>query len=353
MVELYDNSLKFTFPDVHPNATVNLSFLRTLRIPDDGKTYPLPPGLDRFPLRHLEDHGDRVPESWRRRGGVLLPMYQNEALWIRFEGGGLDDDHAISSYPFAIKIAAGKINAITGKGWDAETLSAAPGQNYVAIPGQPWLDGFCVEKGKIRQFVAEPLGSGYSAEEQITGKAEFGGLQIQVFPMKRDEFERRYPVIEREREVVHAFASMSAQMGGVRPCRAYGSDMGLAPGGLMKQEIKKDRHPLDAYDTAETGRCFIHLVNSLAWRAITGEKPPLEPLTPKQYEAYRFPWFEFYDAEAKALEGSDTLAALKSITEMAKELGDPPIPDNESVPARRRVWLFQRETPRKVSEGSF
>jgi hypothetical protein len=41
-------------------------------------------------------------------------------------------------------------------------------------PKHPWLDGYCVEKGVIRQFVAIPLGEGYSLEEQLTGEAEFG-----------------------------------------------------------------------------------------------------------------------------------------------------------------------------------
>ena len=45
-------------------------------------------------------------------------------------------------------------------------------QNYVVVPGQPWLDGYCVEKGIIRQFVAMPLGQGYSVEEQLTGEPE-------------------------------------------------------------------------------------------------------------------------------------------------------------------------------------
>ena len=66
------------------------------------------------------------------------------------------------------------------------------------IPKQPWLDGFCVEKGIIRQFVAMPLGEGYTAEEQITGEAEHGGLQIEIFPMKREVFERRYPIVGSE-----------------------------------------------------------------------------------------------------------------------------------------------------------
>jgi len=118
-----------------------------LRIPDDNREYPLPPGLGDFPLAHVDDYADRLPASWRTHGGVFLPMYQAEALWINFNG--FDD------YPFAVKIAAGKIDAVTGEPWSPK-LSDDP-QNYVVVPEQPWLDGFCVRKGAIRQFVAMPL----------------------------------------------------------------------------------------------------------------------------------------------------------------------------------------------------
>ena len=39
------------------------------------------------------------------------------------------------------------------------------------------LDGYCVGKGISRQFVAMPLGEGYTAKEQLSGAAEHGGLQ--------------------------------------------------------------------------------------------------------------------------------------------------------------------------------
>jgi hypothetical protein len=34
-----------------------------------------------------------------------------------------------------------------------------------------------------------PMGAGYTAEEQITGKAEHGGLQMIVYPMKAKRYE--------------------------------------------------------------------------------------------------------------------------------------------------------------------
>ena len=63
-----------------------VSFHRTLRIPDDGRVYPLPPGLGNFPLRSVVDYADRVPPAWQERPGVFLPMYQREALWLGFSG---------------------------------------------------------------------------------------------------------------------------------------------------------------------------------------------------------------------------------------------------------------------------
>ena len=159
-------------------ATLTIGLQRTLRIPDDGMIYPLPAGLGSFPLRSVDDYADTVPETWTKRGGVVMPMYQSEALWIRFR----------SRYPFAVKIGAGKINAVSGESWKSD-LQGDP-QDYVVVPGQRWLDGFAVGEGLIRQFVAMPLGSGFSVEEQLTGKADVGGMQFQVYPMHAESYFR-------------------------------------------------------------------------------------------------------------------------------------------------------------------
>ena len=53
MIELKHDSLKFSFSEVHPEAQLTIDFQRTLRIPDDGKDYPLPPGLGQFPMKHV------------------------------------------------------------------------------------------------------------------------------------------------------------------------------------------------------------------------------------------------------------------------------------------------------------
>ena len=257
MVELTDDGLTFSFPEVHPKAQLRIEFQRTLRIPDDGDVHFLPPGLGQFPLEHVDDFGTRVPATWATHGGVMLPMYQSEALWLHFDSTWVDGHD--TEYPFAVKVAAGKVDAVTGKAWTNEIRSGP--QNYMIVPSQPWLDGFCVEKGVIRQFVAMPLGGGYTAEEQVTGTAEYGGLQILVHPMKRDEFERRFPRVP---ELQYSSVRMEEEMA-LSPLRAAPGEMGLAPGGRMKQEIFKDRFGLDVWDRSACSRCFVHMANSLVW----------------------------------------------------------------------------------------
>ncbi|HEX6087000.1 MAG TPA: hypothetical protein VF266_20895, partial [Thermoanaerobaculia bacterium] len=95
-----------------------ISFERTLRIPNDGRKYPLPPGLGLFPIRVIG-------------GDFVIPVYQREALWIAFEGAWWK--------PNAVKVGIGGIDALTGEPW-SEELKSDP-QNYLVAPDQPWLDG--------------------------------------------------------------------------------------------------------------------------------------------------------------------------------------------------------------------
>jgi hypothetical protein len=64
-----------------------------------------------------------------------------------------------------------------------------PIQDYVVNPNQKWLDGIATTTGKVRQFFAMPTGSGYSVEAQVTGKEIIGGIQFEVTPRVRREFE--------------------------------------------------------------------------------------------------------------------------------------------------------------------
>jgi hypothetical protein len=327
MITLDDDRLTFRFPEVHPEATCSIHFQRTLRIPDDGRDYSLPPGLGAFPLRHVDDCARGVPGEWLKRGGVVMPMYQAEAMWICFGGWRRE-------YPFAVKIATGKINAVSGEPWTPH-LNRDP-QDYVVIPEQPWLDGYCVEKGIIRQFVAMPLGDGHSVEEQITGETRWGGVQILVYPMKAD----RYEALHVPRDVYAAARPL--------PC----SPMGLAAGGRMKQEVYDDPYGLDAWDQRHFSRCFVTIANSITWQAITGQRPPVQPPTAADYAKAGLPWFDYYEADAKALDGSDQLAKAKSVVEMATSKGEEPLPENTSAEIEHIIRL-RKQRPDIVREAAF
>ena len=317
-IELNDNQLVFRFPEVHSNAEVAIEFQRTLRIPDDNRSYHLPPGLGRFPLSRVDDYPDNMPDKWMQHGGVFLPMYQAEALWINFRGG----------YPMAVKIAAGKVNAVTGEAWK-EGLSAEP-QDYLVVPDQPWLDGFCVEKGLIRQFVAMPLGKGYTAEEQLTGEAEHGGLQISVYPMKRTVYERQLEMVQ------NRIAEVCCSVPG----------MGLAPGGLMRQEIYQDKHGIDAWETTTGSRCYVHIVNSVQFFYLTGCEPPGKPQTAQDYAG---PWYDYTDNELKVLEGAKELAGLDSVASVKLKKGEGFLPDNDPVTPK----VVKKLNRTMVREGVF
>jgi len=315
MIELRDERLLFSFPEVHPRATFGIEFQRTLRIPDDDRDHPLPPGLGAFPLRHVDDFAERVPRAWLERGGVMLPMYQSEAMWLNFSPRRYGRD----GYPFAVKIATGKINAVTGEAWQ-NGLNRDP-QDYVVVPEQPWMDGYCVEKGVIRQFVAMPLGAGYTTEEQLTGAAEHGGLQIIAYPMKREAYQRRVES-RRVEEPVIASALMA-------PSASY--NMGLAPGGRMRQKIYDDPYDFEDWDLRHASRCFVHIANSLVWRAITRQAPPTVPPTAEEYTEAGLPWFDLYDDDVAAVDGAGELAGLLSVNQLGKEKGEVPLPENAPV----------------------
>ena len=325
MIELRDNELVWRFPEVHAAAVCRIEFQRTLRIPDDNRDHLLPPGLGRFPLRHVDDHLDSVPASWGRHGGVFLPMYQAEAMWLRFH----------TAYPMAVKVAAGKIDALTGENW-TNKLSRRR-QNYLVVPDQPWLDGFSVGKGLIRQFVAMPLGQGYTAEEQLTGEGRHGGLQLVVYPMRASRYEdwkrRRRPAYD-----------------GAVPCSPQAApEMGLAPGGLMRQEVYSDDYGFDAWDRSVRSRCFVHVLNSVQFFQVAGVAPPSRPPTAKEYTAAGLPWFEYYGGDRAALDGAAKLAGLDSVAAKRLKKGEGLLADNDAV----QPAVVTKVHPARVREGEF
>lgn len=129
---------------------LTIKFHRTVRMPDDGKMHHLPASLGLFPLYNVSEYRNRVLDRIAKSGGVFLPIWSREALWMSFHS---------DKRKFALRIFAGGVNVVTGKTMDESKKCdqrSSRRQDYIVVPGQPWLDGIQVEEGVVRQFVAMP-----------------------------------------------------------------------------------------------------------------------------------------------------------------------------------------------------
>jgi hypothetical protein len=247
-----------------------VSFHRTLRVPDNGKVYPLPAGLGLFPLVQMECAG---------RPAHAVPTYRREAMWIGFSGAAWK--------PNAVKVIVGGINAVSGLPDDGAELGKS--QDYLVCPLQPWLDGFNAGDGTIRQFVAMPLGEGYAIEAGH-GLPERGGLVIVAFEPKPGRFPDEPPAAPRGPQ---RFAAP-------RPEKV--EEMAFGAGGSIRQKLYPDPHGRDAWDRANCGSAAVTILDSHRFAELTGLPPPPTPVDAACYAAAGLPWFDIYDEEASTLQ---------------------------------------------------
>jgi hypothetical protein len=114
-------------------------------------------------------------------------------MWISFN----------SQQPFAVKVFVGGINVVTGesKGKTPQMVKRQQErfannesiQDYVVPPDQLWLDGIAAMDGKVMQFVATPVGTGYSVEAQVTGEDKIAGIQFEITPKLPDPYHTMAP----------------------------------------------------------------------------------------------------------------------------------------------------------------
>jgi hypothetical protein len=84
---------------------LRITFHRTIRIPDYDKVNNLPPSMGFFPLYHVKDYVQTLPQLMVAKGGLFVYMHQTEAMWMQFH----------STEPYAIKIYVGGINVVSGE----------------------------------------------------------------------------------------------------------------------------------------------------------------------------------------------------------------------------------------------
>jgi hypothetical protein len=75
----------------------------------------------------------------------------------------------------------------------------------------------------------------------------------------------------------------------------------------------------------------VHLANSRAWRAITGEEPPPSPVSAAAYTEHGLPWFALYDERLGDVSASEKLAGVKSMAQLDAERR---VVDGENAPVQ-------------------
>ncbi len=117
----------------------------------------------------------------------------------------------------------------------------------------------------------------------------------------------------------------------------------------MRQNIEEDPYGINDWDRQSTSRCFVHIANSMVWSEITGDTPPTVAPTSTEYTRAGLPWLEWYD-DRTPINGSRTLAKLKSVAAMGKKKKQVPLPENASVTPTAVVALHARLKKDQVRE---
>lgn len=289
---------------------LTITLHRTCRVPH-GKTNSLPASMGRFLVYKVSDFKGRVPKNWKdQEGAYFIPIYKHEALWIGFD---------LRGEPIALKVGAGMVNALTGERL-TDQLSKNPEQDYLLPGHQSWIDGFKTNVGgNVFQFVSANLGEGETAEEQILGAAEFGGLQFAAFSSKVKLIPASRP---REHVLFGSYPMTFGDntKGAMRSLRSAPSiqEMGLGAGGEISQKIYPDPytkdHPLEKiWNTNPFKKVYVYMVDPKGFEAITGEKAPESPISYKDYQIRELPWFGLFDQSLDDLPGSGKLEKLKKV----------------------------------------
>ncbi|KAF7876494.1 hypothetical protein EAF04_001584 [Stromatinia cepivora] len=264
---------------------IEISFHRTIRVPDDCNTHQLPPDLGNFPIFSIDEHAEKLPVDLVRKGGVFIPIFQREALWIRFFTDNLT--------PFAIKVYVGGINAVSGQskhdpvGSNEADKHTMGKQNYLVVPGQEWLDGVVRSDGTVMQFVA--------------------GMIVHLILRLRGGGNNPIP------------PKMAKQMEEKAEKQLYEKlyELTLAPGGSIHQAIRKDHFGKHRYDEKHAVMFNMQLLGPKTFQLVTGLPPPQTPVSAETYAEYGYPFFEMYN-EPRALTGTFG-ELLKSVGDIDKE----------------------------------
>ena len=97
-------------------------------------------------------------------------------------------------------------------------------------------------------------------------------------------------------------------------------EMGIAAGGKLMQDIVQDSSPKGIWNTARARLLNIHILQPSDFEAVTHIVPPKTPITTEEYIKAGIPFYAVEEDPDQRLDGSATLAGVKSISAMDNEV---------------------------------
>ncbi|KAK5996409.1 Uba52-like protein [Cladobotryum mycophilum] len=342
---------------------LEISFHRTVRVPDNSSMNELPPSLGQFPLFSVNCYTEKLPNSMSRRGGLFFPMYRKSSREKNGRPCGFNFD---SCKRYAIKILVGGINVVSSEPV-IETAATALRRRDLPKSRKKMVGCIAVEPGKVRQFVSMPMGTGYSVEAQIMGDETTGGMQFEITrldtPYPRTKMGERIKIkivtLTRKTIIFQAYPSNTIaevkeyvqNQEGIPPdqqklvfCGQQLEDwstlsdyeiqdgdeidlilslrgsgyldpaklqMSVAAGGQIKQNIVN--LPRRDYQNSTTIAFQVQILNSAHFRFITSQEPPRCPISAKDYAALGLPFFSPYEEPTTLCGDFSTMRSMNHI----------------------------------------
>lgn len=99
--------------------------------------------------------------------------------------------------------------------------------------------------------------------------------------------------------------------------------MGIAPGGMIAQDIKVDHYDPKKWLEGLTFTIPVHILNTAAFRRATGIDPPPSPISAKDYALAGLPFYALLEEmpSKSNVSGAEAFAPIKSIAEIQKGRG--------------------------------
>lgn len=225
----------------------SVSFQRKQRV--DESSTPVP-SWGALPIKSLHDYADHVPDIPDIQNAFLIPVGDNEAVWLGFQGAYFK--------PNAVKVGFGDRDAIACGEWD-DILRSNP-QNYLVCPAQLSLETMCVDE--VTRLQITPLSADWIANR----------IRLIVYePLEDHVASERSDRVHHQANVLHS----------------------IEPDAGIKQKITGEIHPdpygTDTWDSETTGCFQVFMASHEQYTQITGCQPPPAPSPSDVYSGYLLP----------------------------------------------------------------